>query len=71
MTRLRGTRAALYQLRYDDVRRRSRHRLPGPLTPLGSRRARLIEGLKPWLIVAAVLLLLGLAGGLEQGTVWP
>ena len=34
-------------------------------------RSRLFEAAKPWLIVALFLLVLGLAGGVETGAVWP
>ena len=34
-------------------------------------RSRLFDTLKPWLTVLLILAVLGLAGGVEMGTVWP
>jgi hypothetical protein len=42
-----------------------------PWAILPSLARRLLEAAKPWLIVALFLLVLGLAGGVEVGTVWP
>jgi hypothetical protein len=53
-----------------DVRPGSRRPVAGPSTLRGSA-CRLFEAAKPWLIVAVFLLILGLAGGVEVGTVWP
>jgi hypothetical protein len=69
MTHFRGSRAACLHLS-NDVRHRSRRRLVG-LSSLRSPTGRLLEVVKPWLIVGAFLLILGLAGGIESGAVWP
>jgi hypothetical protein len=52
------------------VRPGNRRPVAGPTTLRGPA-CRLFEAAKPWLIVALFLLVLGLAGGVETGTVWP
>lgn len=64
MTHLRGTRMALRQLRWDRSERGAAR--------LRLSLSRLIEGELPvWVIVVLILLVLGVAGGLETGSLAP
>lgn len=69
MTYLRGSRAAYHQLSYDLRYGPRAGEVQKNRSPLF--RSRLLEVVKPWLIVVAFLLILGLVGGIETGTVWP